>query len=215
MEALILCLLDKNPAKRVQTAHDLGRQLAKIAIKHGYQISMTHVTPLPFPAHEVGPTSKTEFAPEIEVAHTSADPTTLSRSAAESVMPSAPRRAIAWYLVPALAVAAAVVVGVFTFGQIRDDTKPAASAPAPLATPPAPPPPPVEAKPVEPPPPVETPVETKPAEPPPPVEVKPAVVKAKPKPKPKQPKPAPVEAAKPNPPEPPKKKPAGPMETDI
>src|SRR6185503_12836296 len=35
MEALIICLLQKDPAKRVQSAPELARQLAKIASKHG------------------------------------------------------------------------------------------------------------------------------------------------------------------------------------
>ena len=75
MEALIVSLLDKNPANRVQSAPDLGRLLAKIAAKHGYQISMTHVTPvrgyprLAAATLEAQASSVTAYAQELSLIH--------------------------------------------------------------------------------------------------------------------------------------------------
>ena len=236
MEQLIVCLLDKDPSKRVQTAPELARYLAKIATRHGYQISMTHITPVPgLPiVQPAGPddasASFTELAPEIEDPTSSENPTTFSRAAAESVasIDVPRRRSSRWKVVAALVVAGAAAFGTFVVMQrsVDDDAAPAAAAqpvqspPQAQAPAPPPPPPPVEAKPtpppVEPTQTIEQPVETVDTKPVAPTPVKAARVK-KPKPaakpivKPPAVKPPAVKPVKP--PEP--AKPKGPLENDI
>jgi len=99
MERLIVSLLDKDPANRVQTATELARLLAKLAAKHGYHISLSHLTPVPTGAATTDPGSRTELTPEL----TTQDPTTLTRSAAESVASATPPpRATLWKLAPVI-----------------------------------------------------------------------------------------------------------------
>ena len=86
-----MSLLQKDPAKRVQTAPELAQRLAKIAARHGYQISMTHITPVPGIA---------TMSLETE-SKTTEDPTTLTRGAAESVVTAPPpKRSAMWKLAP-------------------------------------------------------------------------------------------------------------------
>ena len=216
MEALIVSLLDKNPANRVQTAPELGRQLAKIAAKHGYQISMTHVTPVAgYPqlaaptSGELPATSVTDYAQELADATTTDQPTTLGHSAAQSV-PSVPaRRAMGWKLAPAFALLAAAAVAVLTINAVRSDHEPA-PAPAQHAQPAPPPPPPVEPVEIKT---VEQAVAPPAVEPAPPIATPPAKpVKPRAKrPKPAKPKPAPTKPTEVVP----KPKPVGPIETEL
>jgi serine/threonine protein kinase len=206
MEQLIMCLLDKDPANRVQTAHALAHHLAKIATKHGYQISMTHVTPVPgVPAVKPPPddpaTSMTEIA---------GDPTTLSHGAAQSVASLPERRSRVWMIAPVIVLAAAVVA--FVAVKSMQPTESVQPASAPVAAPapevaPAPPPPPVPPEPV---------LEAVAATPPEPVApiatpAKPAKPRAK---RPKRPLATKPPAAKPPVTKPPEK-PKGPLENDI
>jgi serine/threonine protein kinase len=231
MEQLIMNLLDKDPAKRVQTAPELARYLAQIATKHGYQISMTHMTPVPGlpvvprPSSDDAATSMTELAPVSNDMTT--EPTTLSHGAAQSVASIPASRPFAWKIALPIALVAAAAIAFVTVNAMRTTTsdrgatgeqvQPAAPPTSPVAKPADPPPPtPVVAPPVEPPPveppPVEPPVvepTVKPADP-----VEPAIAapkRAKPRAKPAKPKPA--KPAKP--PDPAKPKPRGPLENDI
>ncbi|MBA3504055.1 MAG: serine/threonine protein kinase, partial [Deltaproteobacteria bacterium] len=106
MEQLIVCLLDKDPAKRVQTAQELGRHLAKIATNHGYQISSTHATPLPSlpaPSADDAATSFTELAPQLDESDLATDPTTLSHGAAQTVAAVPASRPLIWKIAPVIA----------------------------------------------------------------------------------------------------------------
>jgi len=237
MEALIVCLLDKNPAKRVQSAMELARQLAKIAMKHGFQISMTHVTPasgvtIPTLSPDA---SGSELSPT-----TTDDPTTLSRGAAQSMASAAAvKRSIGWKLAAALVVFAAGAVAFVTVDAMNEPSsqrvQPAAppapvdvappreiSEPphAPMAAEPAP----VEAKPVEPAPVEPTPVAPAPvapaaATPPTPMPTTKPPAKRPAKQTKPRPKPALTPAPKPNvpvkPPDRPTPKPVGPIETEL
>jgi len=233
MEALIVCLLDKNPAKRVQSAMELARQLAKIATKHGFQISMTHVTP---PSGVTIPPAASSSAPDELSQTTTEDPTTLSRSAAESLA-SAPavKRSIGWKILPVVAVVAAGAIAFVTVSAMKNRTsEPSSQRVQPAAPPtpvevtaparqlPDPPPAPVPvtpaAAPVE-----STPIEAKPAVESTPVPVEPVATPAASKPpvkrRVKQTKPKPTPSPKPSlpvkPPDQPTPKPVGPIETDL
>jgi serine/threonine-protein kinase len=204
MEALILRLLEKDPAKRVQSATELAQQLAAIARNHGHAVNV-RATPFPGVPAAAAPAPKRE--PKI---------TTLTRGSAEMIAET-PKRSLAWKAVPLAFAAVVIAVGVFTYRAMSGGKQTVAKpVPAPVEVKP----PPVEATPI----PVEpkpTPVEVPAAPPPTPPQVvepatTPAVVEHPPKPKPVVKKKKPVEK-KPAEKKPPVTKPktTGPLETDI
>jgi serine/threonine-protein kinase len=208
MEALIVSLLDKDPACRVQSAPELGRLLAKIAIKHGYQVTMTNVTPTPG-VSRLPAASTNELASsfsEIIDATTTDEPTTLGHSAAQRL--SRPRSR--WRFVPAFAVLAAAVIAVLTITAYDTDGEATAVTPAQAPPPPVTPPPP-------PPPEVTETVEQAIA--PPAVDVTPAVIEPVAPPPPPKPTKRPVRTKRKPPAKPPESVPepntVGPIETDI
>ena len=222
MEALIVALLDKDPANRVQSAPELAQHLAQIATRHGFQISMTRLTSMPLatPADDAA-TSMTEVAV--------GDPTTLSRGAAQSMgdaagMAAAPARTpLVWKIAPVIALVAAAAIAIVTVNAKRTPDSPAAAQRVQPAAPPVevqPAAPPVEVKPAPPPvvpAPIATPVEVKPADTP--VETKPVDLAPVPKPTtPRVKRPRSVKPAVAKPPDKPKvdkPKPPGPLETDL
>jgi serine/threonine-protein kinase len=192
MEALILRLLEKDPAKRVQSATELAQQLAAIARNHGHAVTV-RATPFPGVPTIATPTPTRE--PKV---------TTLTRGSAEMIAET-PKRSVAWKVVPIAFAAVVIGVGVFTYRAMSGDSQTATK----------PPPAPVEAKP----PPVEekpTPVEVQPPAPPPEVIEPPPVVEDPPKPKTvvKKKKPPAKKTVEKKPPVT-KPKTTGPLETDL
>jgi serine/threonine protein kinase len=193
LEALILRLLEKDPAKRVQSASELGLALAKIANQHGHAINLRAVTPFP-------------GVPTISVATTTPTPkrepkvTTLTRSSAE-MLAETPRRSLVWKIAPFAAALVVVAIAVLGVRAMRGGNDEKHAAPVPAAPPP-PPAPPVEVKPEVKVPPVVEPAAA------PVVDVQPPEPAVKPKVKPV------VKPKKPKTPDKPKK--TGPLlETDI
>ena len=125
MEALILRLLEKDPAKRVQSASDLARELAMIANQHGHAVNVRAVTPFPGVPAIATPTPAP--AREVKV-------TTLTRGSAEMVAELAPRSMV-WKVLPIVAAVAAIAIGVVTYTALRGGSEnPAAATPPPRRT---------------------------------------------------------------------------------
>jgi serine/threonine protein kinase len=168
-EALVMSMLQKDPALRPQTARDLGQSLAAIAAAHGWNTSSGARWSLDGSGYMMAPTPAYLPPQPTPLTASASQPTTLSGAASQSVA-APPKKKKG----PLIAVAAAVLLvgGGVGFSLLNHGGDPAAKAAAPVVAPP--PPPPVVEKKVEPPIAVD-----KPADPPPVVE-KPAPVEKKP-----------------------------------
>ena len=163
-EALVMSMLQKDPALRPQTARELGQALAAIAAAHGWNTSSgarwsldgSGYAMAPTPAYlppQPTPAPPGTYPPGRAPTASPNQPTTLSGAASQSVA-APPKKKKG----PLIAVAAAVLLvgGGVGFSLLKNGSDPTTKAAAPVVAPPpppvvAPPPPPVVEKKVDPP----------------------------------------------------------------
>ena len=152
-EQLIMALLAKDPALRVQTAKELGAHLGQIAQRYGHAIPGT-MPPRIGSLSGTNPTPAHVDAPTVHAASPS-QPTTLSGAASQSMITHVPKRRRGVYAaIASITIAAGIGIGVGMQRRNAEGSRPAAPAiatptpaptpaqPAPEPPPPAPPPPP-------------------------------------------------------------------------